>query len=288
MTIDIFGFSNNGQLTGTTTQMTFKDAGLPGAKDDLTLTLNVMKDPGQFKDTGVLVNRNAYVQLDNFQFDTPRFVHTTFLVESYARVVFDLRSDRFAAEDQQISVWDATSVWVYTDEGKDTVLGGKGADRVYSGAGNDRIDGERGADLLFGQAGNDRIWGGSGKDVISGGLGADTLTGGPQWIEKGVADTFVYQSVAESTTNSRDTITDFQVKVDKIDLALIDASTKKVGDQKFVFIGGDKFHKTAGELQVKTVAGNTYVYADINGDAVADFSIKIDGIHKMTAGDFFL
>src|SRR5262249_49318349 len=62
----------------------------------------------------------------------------------------------------------------------------------------------------------DKLVGDSGDNVFTGGKGADTLTG------KGGADTFVYTSTADSTVSgATDTITDFNAKVDKIDLAAI-------------------------------------------------------------------
>lgn len=93
--------------------------------------------------------------------------------------------------------------------------GGKdgGDDLIYGGAGNDRIGGKAGNDQLFGEDGNDQIWGDDGDDLLWGGKGNDTLTGDNQSGGKG-SDTFVL-AVGEGT----DTITDFQVGIDKIGLA---------------------------------------------------------------------
>src|SRR5690349_22897188 len=49
------------------------------------------------------------------------------------------------------------------------------------------------------------------------------------------ADTFVFTAVADSSLAARDTITDFQAGIDKIDLSLIDAKTTASGNQAFLF-----------------------------------------------------
>ena len=42
------------------------------------------------------------------------------------------------------------------------------------------------------------------------------------------------------------------------------------------------------ELRYDVVGGNTYVYGNVNGDAIADFCIKLSGIHTLTSSDFVL
>ena len=103
--------------------------------------------------------------------------------------------------------------------GRDIIRGGGGGDDIDGGAdgdiirgdsGNDTIDGDAGNDLLLGDAGNDLIDGGVGNDTIFGGTGDDTLTGGAG------NDTFLF---IESSGN--DTITDFDIDDDLIDLSMI-------------------------------------------------------------------
>lgn len=88
-----------------------------------------------------------------------------------------------------------------------------GDDIIYGGKGNDRIGGKSGNDQMFGGEGSDQIWGDDGDDLLWGGLGNDRLTGDNASGGKG-SDTFVL-AVGEGT----DTITDFQVGIDKIGLA---------------------------------------------------------------------
>ncbi|HAT6956151.1 TPA: type I secretion C-terminal target domain-containing protein [Legionella pneumophila] len=75
------------------------------------------------------------------------------------------------------------------------------------------MGGGQGNDQIYGQEGNDVIDGGSGNDVIVGGTGNDTLTGGSG------ADQFVLvkgQGGASTGVAPIDTITDFEVNIDKI------------------------------------------------------------------------
>ncbi|HAT2057957.1 TPA: type I secretion C-terminal target domain-containing protein, partial [Legionella pneumophila] len=98
----------------------------------------------------------------------------------------------------------------HADElGKETVL----PDGGTRSGGHDTIGGGQGNDQIYGQEGNDVIDGGSGNDVIVGGTGNDTLTGGSG------ADQFVLvkgQGGASTGVAPIDTITDFEVNIDKI------------------------------------------------------------------------
>lgn len=98
----------------------------------------------------------------------------------------------------------------HADElGKETVLS-NGSTRS---GGHDTISGGQGNDRIYGQEGNDIIDGGAGNDVIVGGTGNDTLTGGSG------ADQFVLvkgQGGASVGAAPIDTITDFEVNIDKI------------------------------------------------------------------------
>ncbi len=75
-------------------------------------------------------------------------------------------------------------------------------------AGADVLTGGAAGDQLYGGAGADALNGGAARDILSDGEGADTLTGGAD------ADIFVM-----SADGATDTITDFQLGVDRIDLS---------------------------------------------------------------------
>ena len=97
------------------------------------------------------------------------------------------------------------------DAGDDTLTGGEGYDRIRGGSGDDEIYGGAGSDTITGDEGADEIYGGEGNDTILGGTGDDTLTGGAG------EDTFAYKYGAAGD----DTITDFNVDEDSIDLSLL-------------------------------------------------------------------
>jgi Ca2+-binding RTX toxin-like protein len=151
--------------------------------------------------------------------------------------------------------------------------------------GQDKLTGLGAADQLFGNDGNDILKGGGGADKLTGGNGADILTGGSG------ADIFVFNVFAASTVavSGRDTITDFShADGDLIDLHAIDANQHTTGNQDLDFIGSHDFHHVAGELRSVIHNGDTFVSGDVDGDGVADFSIKLDGSKTLSASDFHL
>ena len=210
--------------------------------------------------------------------------------------------------------------------GNDTLTGGSGVDEMAGGAGDDvfYVDNAldivieqagHGADTIFasvdyalasdtrveflradagatglaltGNQGANVIVGLTGNDTLTGGAGADTLTGG------GGVNVFVYTALTDSKTTiaGRDTITDFSTGAgDLIDLHLLDADTTvgSPGDQAFTFIGLAGFSGKAGELGFAGVGPNTKILGDVNGDAVADFSILLNGHIALTGGNFVL
>jgi serralysin len=204
-----------------------------------------------------------------------------------------------------------------TGDGSDQIAGGLGFDVVKAGAngtviglasltaveeinangysgvtigltsGNDKIDFTGvnlvGITAISGGKGNDTIVGSSGNDVILGDSGTDRMTGGA-----GI-DTFRFGSYYDSPNGRPDTITDFTVGTDKIDLSAIDAQKHLKGEQAFTFIGAGDFTGVAGQLRFDTSdTGVTHIFADINGDGVADFQIDLVGTKTVTASDFIL
>jgi len=158
----------------------------------------------------------------------------------------------------------------------DRILGTNGKNTYDGGVGNDQISGKAGNDVLKGGAGNDKLYGGAGRDELHGGAGKDI---------------FIFKSVKDSTVASsgRDTIKDFSSKQgDKFDLKAIDADTGTNGNQTFEFIGTKSFSGDAGELRYIKKGGDTFVFADVNGDKKADFSILIDASLSLKATDFIL
>jgi Ca2+-binding RTX toxin-like protein len=174
---------------------------------------------------------------------------------------------------------------LYGYEGADVLDGRDGADLLNGGGGNDKLIGGNGDDRLYGEDGTDVLLGGSGGDRIEGGAGRDRLFGGAG------ADEFVFRDgdFGGLGTSASDQINDFsQADNDTIRVELVDADTTLDGNQSFGFIGSDAFHGTAGELRFEQIGANTYVQGDADGDGVADFWIRVDGVHALTSSDFIL
>jgi Ca2+-binding RTX toxin-like protein len=180
------------------------------------------------------------------------------------------------------------------DDGDDSLRAGTGNDRVRGGAGDDELKGRSGGDKLFGDAGNDTLRGGAGNDKLKGGAGNDTIVGGGGADDlhgNSGADTFVFQTRGDSTVRAsgRDTIFDFNGKDgDKIDLSAIDADLGSKGNQAFDFIGDGAFSGKAGELRFEKVDGDTFLFADLNGDGKAGLSIHFDDPISFQKGYFIL
>ena len=152
------------------------------------------------------------------------------------------------------------------------------------------IIGDSGANVLDGGGGNDNLVGGAGNDRLIGGGGQDRYTGGDG------ADIFVFNLITESAVENLtsdgakampDVILDFQPGQDKIDLALIDAIPGGPDNNIFTFIGSAAFTHHAGELRAEARDGWFHVYADVNGDGLADMHIVVAS-PTLQASDFFL
>lgn len=163
------------------------------------------------------------------------------------------------------------------------IEGGLGKDTIHGGGGADTIDGGRSSDLLFGDAGNDDVRGGFGDDTLIGGAGGDTLTGGIG------ADTFQFNSKGDSTpqTGQFDTIKDFDIANDVLDLSRIDADETRNGNQGFQIVD-QQFAGNAGTAYLEysvDAQGNehtTLVGFTNNSDSVPDFVLQFDGHIDLT------
>ena len=136
-------------------------------------------------------------------------------------------------------------------------------DHINTQGGNDTIYGRGGDDDIQGGPGNDVIYAGSGNDTILAGTGADLVWGGSG------NDTFVFAAAADSTPSSFDSIQDFQVGVDRIDVEGLDfvAGTSGLGNL------------AAHSLNWSQVGSDTIILGDTNGNAgTAEFKIVLKGI----------
>lgn len=99
-------------------------------------------------------------------------------------------------------------------------------------------------------------------------------------------DVFIFRSTAETALGAqRDSILQFRVGQDDIDLSQIDAHLGRGGNQAFAFAG-----TTAAAHSVWYVkqAGGVVVRGDINGNRIADFEIWVDDAIRLGATDFIL
>jgi Ca2+-binding RTX toxin-like protein len=196
----------------------------------------------------------------------------------------------------------------YVTDGSDTILEnmGEGTDLVRSsvtytlganlenlmltgvisinGTGNTQanvLTGNSGNNTLSGLGGNDRLYGGDGADTLIGGLGRDLLYGGIDFE----VDIFRFASVFDSLAYKYDTIYDFEGGVDKLDLSGIDANSLTLSDQQFQF---SEVSEAANSVWIEETLTDVFVYADYNGDGIADFGVLVVGVSEISADDIML
>lgn len=151
---------------------------------------------------------------------------------------------------------------------------------VRGSSGSDSYAGTRFGDTVRGAGGRDVLSGRGGDDTLIGGAGADKLTGGAG------SDTFVYASAGQT---AGDLIRDFDgAEGDVVDLSAIDANDGRGGNQRFSFIGDDRFSGTAGELRFADSDARTIVTGDTDGDGRADVRLVLAGDVDLAADDFLL
>jgi Ca2+-binding RTX toxin-like protein len=172
----------------------------------------------------------------------------------------------------------------YGGLGDDHLRGNAAANTLTGIKGKDTLTGLGGADTLNGGAGGDRLEGGAGDDVLTGGVGSDRLTGGSG------LDQFVFlDGDLSANRNATDTVIDFShAQADRLKLRAMDANTGLAGDQKFAFIGAGAFTGVAGQLHYQQSGGNTFVEGDVDGDGLADFAIRLNGLINLVGADFVL
>ena len=144
--------------------------------------------------------------------------------------------------------------------------------------------GSSGTDSLLGNVGSNRLFGGGGRDVLNGNLGKDSLDGGKggdTLFGGGGADTFRFGSRREA---DGDWIGDFGTGADRLDLSGFDANANRSGVQRFDFIRDHAFSGHAGELGARPGA----LAGDVDGDEIADFTIRFGGGIEVRGDDLIL
>jgi len=184
--------------------------------------------------------------------------------------------------------------------GADRLFGGGGGDFLQGGGGKDRLRGESGDDDLLGGAGRDRLWGGAGEDELSGGGGEDRLFGGAHSdvilpgggsdrVDLGddlAEDFLVYDDWRDSRPGpGRDVARNFDPRHDVLALVGIDASVNHRGEQTFAVSGRSA---EAYSVWFRETRGDVVVRADVDGDARADFEVKLVDAAGFSAADLLL
>ncbi|WP_165978758.1 M10 family metallopeptidase C-terminal domain-containing protein [Antarcticimicrobium luteum] len=88
--------------------------------------------------------------------------------------------------------------------GPDILIGGAGDNTLYGGGGNDLLVGDEDVDLILGGPGRDTLIGGAGHDRLAGGAGRDV---------------FVISNNSLDSRPDPDTVRDFEIGKDRIDLS---------------------------------------------------------------------
>ena len=123
--------------------------------------------------------------------------------------------------------------------------------------------------------------GGAGADTLIANLVANQLTG------NGGTDTFKWMATGDAGTGSlADTVLDFVRGADKIDFSNLDAQPGIAGQQDFSFIGTSAFHNVAGEVRYDVTGGSAHIFADVDGNGIADMEIILTNITTLAVSDF--
>jgi hypothetical protein len=229
-----------------------------GAKGALATLITETHNPDAYEAFGYVISQTTQMTADfanNPTFDiAPLLDDGTYLQHDHMWV-----SNTTSAETMNGT---ATDDLLHGGSGGDTLNGNAGIDLLYGAAGNDTLNGGDGNDYLFGGSGNDVLNGGNGNDFLRGDGGNDTMTGGA-----GV-DTFSVD-IREKAAN---TITDFQVGTDKIEVA-------------------HAYGADATTLPAQILAGAT---TDASGNVVLHLAsgndLTLDGVHagQLTAASLFV
>lgn len=175
---------------------------------------------------------------------------------------------------------DARTLFSMILDGGDSIAGTDKSDLLDGFDGRDQVDGEKGNDTLFGSAGADKLFGGSGNDTLSGGAGKDRLTG-----EAG-SDKFLFEDALKP--GNADTITDFDVSSDRIDLSakvFSGLAGGKLSGNAFAI--GTAASDRSDRIIYDDATGNLFFDADgSRGNADLQLFATLDAGLGLNAGDF--
>jgi Ca2+-binding RTX toxin-like protein len=129
--------------------------------------------------------------------------------------------------------------------GDDYIWGGLGDDLIIAGNGNNLISASFGNDVLIGGDGNDIIFAAEGDDLLFGGLGNNYLSGGEG------KDTFSISAAGSAFTGLNNTISDFTIGSDNIQLVGLGISS--FGQLSITQSGANALVSNSAGLSIATV-----------------------------------
>jgi Ca2+-binding RTX toxin-like protein len=219
--------------------------------------------------------------MDKTGYDTPRLINIKQINAGAGNDLVDLTSQRFTYGAVTIN-GETGNDWLLGNSGGDRLFGGSGNDRLKGYGGNDYLSGGNNNDHLYGGRGNDKLLGGSGHDYLRGEFGKDTLTGGSG------NDRFVFD-VAPTKSNV-DTITDFSVKYDSIQLAasVFTKAGSKGSLKAKAFWSGSAAHDRDDRVIYNDETGYLYYDPDGTGGASQKMIAKLSKDLAITHKDFFI
>lgn len=146
--------------------------------------------------------------------------------------------------------------------------GSRDADSLVGTSFDDFMQGYDGADTLRGGLGSDTLIGGADDDLIEGGRGSDRLSGGSG------SDTFVYTSILDL---AGDRIADFGPG-DRIDVGAFPYTW----GSEYPFSGQTSLLRYGATTIDNGTVAATVIEFDLDGDTLADASIFLVGLHRLT------
>ena len=121
---------------------------------------------------------------------------------------------------------------IYGTTGYDIIYGANIAEVIYGGIGDDTIYGNDGNDTIYGGTGSDNLNGGNGNDILDAGTSSNSVLTGDAG-----ADTFV---INRGASYIGQTITDFDVSADRLDLRQVGISDIETLNRLFEVNYNDK------------------------------------------------
>ncbi|WP_298965654.1 cadherin-like domain-containing protein [uncultured Roseibium sp.] len=233
---------------------------------NLTFSINGSDLMISISGEGWLAEDNGQILLKSWSVDSGQKVEIlTFADGSFVDISKFSSFEKLNAESNTLNATTASEL-IDAGAGDDNIAAGAGDDFVLGGDGADTLSGGAGADMLQGGAGDDVLEGGADNDVLTGGAGNDLLTGGTG------QDVFAPSRDSLGT----DTITDFEVGIDRIDLSAIGA---------FISLEQLELSQTANGAQIDFLYGQTIVLEGIDVSQLTDAQFVFDTFEDLASGE---